>query len=83
MALAGELAAAPASKEIIESIRREAHRLHGTAGTYGFNGVSVHAAELERLCTAWARNPGEVGPPLATDVERCARAIHEAFDELP
>lgn len=79
-ALAGELAASPASPEAIEAIRREAHRVRGTAGTYGFAEASRLAEVLERRCVAWLRDR-DAAAPAASEVERFADELARAFDD--
>ena len=79
LALAAELARTPDSPEAIEAVRREAHRIHGTAGTYGFGEASDVAASLERRCAAWAADPAADAGNRAAIVERAARSLAAAF----
>jgi CheY-like chemotaxis protein/HPt (histidine-containing phosphotransfer) domain-containing protein len=55
--LAAQLAAMPAAPDVIEALRRELHRVHGTAGTYGFPEASRLAAQLEERAILWAADP--------------------------
>lgn len=57
----------------LELARRLAHRLHGTAGTYGFHGVSAEAAAIEALLEAPLSEEG-VG-----EIERAWRRFTEAI----
>jgi len=42
----------------IEELRRDAHRLRGSAGSFGFPQASVVAAELEEAAKQWLERPG-------------------------
>ena len=79
LALAQDIASAPDSPDVIEAVRREAHRIHGTAGTFGFGEASDIAASLERRCRTWVGDPDADGGARAGIVERAARAIEAAF----
>jgi len=48
-------------REAIEGLRHEAHKLRGSAGSFGFAQASVVAAELEEAAKKWLADP-------ATDV---------------
>jgi CheY-like chemotaxis protein/HPt (histidine-containing phosphotransfer) domain-containing protein len=52
--IAEQLAAAPTAPEVVDALRRELHRIHGTAGSYGFADASRLAAELEQAAVRWA-----------------------------
>ena len=79
LALALELARTPESPVAIEAVRREAHRVHGTAGTYGFGEASDIASSLERRCTMWAVDAAADAGHRSAIVERAARALTAAF----
>src|SRR5688572_22609022 len=51
--LARQLATEPAAPETIGALRRELHRVHGTAGSYGFAEASRLAAKLEQRVATW------------------------------
>ena len=55
--LAAQLVLSPDASEVVEALRRELHRVHGTAGTYGFPEASRLAAQLEERAIQWAGNP--------------------------
>jgi CheY-like chemotaxis protein/HPt (histidine-containing phosphotransfer) domain-containing protein len=42
----------------IETLRHDAHRLRGSAGSFGFPQASVVAAELEEAAKRWLEHPG-------------------------
>lgn len=51
--LAERLIAAGDDRAAIEELRRDAHRLRGSAGSFGFPQASVVAAELEEAAKEW------------------------------
>ena len=55
--LAVQLASSPDAPDVIDALRRELHRVHGTAGTYGFPEASRLAAQLEERAIQWAADP--------------------------
>jgi CheY-like chemotaxis protein len=55
--LAERLVAAGDNREAIEQLRRDAHRLRGSAGSFGFPQASVVAAELENAAKQWLEHP--------------------------
>jgi CheY-like chemotaxis protein len=52
-----QLSATPDAPEVVDAVRRELHRVHGTAGSYGFNEASNLAAKLEQRAVRWATDP--------------------------
>ena len=83
--LARQLGAAPDAPEVIEALRRELHRVHGTAGSYGFTDASGLAAKVEGRVQRWAGDPADERDQRATIVEHFASALALAFaygDEL-
>jgi CheY-like chemotaxis protein len=52
--LAAQLTVKPESAEVLESLRRELHRVHGTAGSFGFPDASRLAGVLEPRVMRWA-----------------------------
>jgi CheY-like chemotaxis protein/HPt (histidine-containing phosphotransfer) domain-containing protein len=55
--LAERLVMSGEDREAIEELRREAHRLHGSAGSFGFPQATVVAAELEAAAKQWLEQP--------------------------
>lgn len=55
--LADQLQRTPAAPEVLDALRRELHRLHGTAGSYGFHEASRLAGSLELVAVKWAGDP--------------------------
>lgn len=58
--LAERLAAAGNDPEALDALRRETHKIHGSAGSYGFWGVSRLAAGMEATVKDWAARPDDV-----------------------
>jgi CheY-like chemotaxis protein len=52
-----QLATTPDAPEVVDAVRRELHRVHGTAGSYGFGEASNLAAKLEDRAIRWASDP--------------------------
>src|SRR3989454_11919691 len=62
--LAERLVVAASDCEAIDALRRETHKVHGSAGSYGFMEASRLAAGMEATVKDWAARPDE------PDVER-------------
>lgn len=77
--LAAEVALAPHDAEVLDRVRREAHRIRGTAGTYGFAEASELAAALEMRAERWAADPGADAGTRAEQMERFAIGLAAAF----
>jgi len=77
--LAERLIAAGDDTEAIEALRRDAHRLRGSAGSFGFPQASVVAAELENAAKQWLERPangsGDRGQAARAFVRRLAAAL--------
>src|SRR5256885_8395638 len=62
--LAERLVVAASDCEAIDALRRETHKVHGSAGSYGFMEASRLAAGMEATVKDWAARPDD------PDVER-------------
>src|SRR5882672_2757377 len=62
--LAERLVAAGGDREALGALRRETHKVHGSAGSYGFMEASRLAAGMEATVKDWAARPDD------PDVER-------------
>src|SRR5213083_2080014 len=62
--LAERLVATGGDREALDALRRETHKVHGSAGSYGFMEASRLAAGMEATVKDWAARPDE------PDVER-------------
>jgi CheY-like chemotaxis protein/HPt (histidine-containing phosphotransfer) domain-containing protein len=77
--LAERLIAAGNDTAAIEALRRDAHRLRGSAGSFGFPQASVVAAELEEAAKSWLEHPdngvGDRGKMTRAFVRRLAASL--------
>jgi len=77
--LAERLIAAGDDTAAIETLRRDAHRLRGSAGSFGFPQASVVAAELEEAAKRWLEHPvngvADRGQAARNFVRRLAAAL--------
>ncbi|MGQ0715302.1 MAG: response regulator [Gemmatimonadaceae bacterium] len=87
--LAAQLTRSPDSPRALEGLRRELHRVKGTAGSYGFLDASALAAKLEERVAAWANDPALERDTRANVIRHFGSAIKLAFqapvaaDRLP
>jgi chemotaxis protein histidine kinase CheA len=79
--LAAALASAPSAPDALDALRRDLHRLNGTAGSYGFKLASHLAAEMERQVLRWGKDPSlerdDRVEILGTFIEALATAFQE------
>ncbi|MBL8997667.1 MAG: Hpt domain-containing protein [Gemmatimonadetes bacterium] len=73
--IADELARDPGAADALDGLRREAHKLFGTAGSYGFHEASRLAGALERTAEQWHADP-------ALDRARRAAMVREFADAV-
>jgi HPt (histidine-containing phosphotransfer) domain-containing protein len=78
--LAQRLAVDPGSPAAAEAVRAAAHRLRGTAGSYGFAQVSQLASTLEHRAAGWGG--GGNGPVSGVDLESRAALVAQFADAL-
>lgn len=81
--LADQLQRTPAAPEVIEALRRELHRLHGTAGSYGYHEASRLAATLEMLVSTWQADGQRDRERRAAIVRTFAGSLATAFGDAP
>lgn len=82
-ALADQLQRTPGAPEVIDALRRELHRLHGTAGSYGYHEASRLAATLETLVSTWQTDAQRDRERRATIVRTFAASLASAFTDEP
>src|SRR3989440_2654467 len=58
--LADRLAVAANDTEALDRLRRETHKIHGSAGSYGFWEASRLAAGMEETAKDWVARPHEI-----------------------
>ena len=77
--LAERLVTSGDDREALEALRRDAHRLRGSAGSFGFPQATVVAAELEDATKQWLEHPangaGDRGMAARSFVRRLAAAL--------
>ena len=77
--VAEQLVATGDDTAAIEELRRDAHRLRGSAGSFGFPQASAVAAELEEAAKQWLATPangaGDRGNQARAFVRRLAAAL--------
>ncbi len=79
--LGARLAEQPDTPEVVESLRRELHRVRGTAGSYGFAEASRLSAVMEERAVRWTGDGRLEAGERATIVARYIAALRSAFDE--
>src|SRR6059036_3882754 len=57
--LGERLVAAGGDREALDALRRETHKVHGSAGSYGFMEASRLAAGMEATVKDWVARPDE------------------------
>jgi chemotaxis protein histidine kinase CheA len=78
--IAVQLAGAPTDDTVLDGLRRELHRVHGTAGSYGYAAVSDLAAALEERVGGWMADSTLEAGRRATLVTEFAQCIETAFN---
>lgn len=80
--LADRLVAAGDDAEALGELRREAHKVRGSAGSYGFSEATNVAAEMEELAKAWLAGSGSLGE-RGTAARLLVARLRAAFGPLP
>jgi DNA-binding response OmpR family regulator/HPt (histidine-containing phosphotransfer) domain-containing protein len=75
--LAVQLAEQPAAEQLLTPLRRELHRLNGSAATFGYPRIGRMAAALEGAVKKWAADPTLDRDRRAPIVARFARSLRE------
>src|SRR5690349_10411427 len=76
---ARRLGADPAAPETSAALRRELHRVHGTAGSYGFSEASRLAAKLEQRVGTWESDQSLERTQRATIIGHFVSALRLAM----
>ncbi len=77
--MARVLSATPTAPETLDALRRELHRVHGTAGSYGYDLASRVAATLEACVIRWSVDPLLDRDERAAVVDRFVAELEAAF----
>lgn len=78
---AAQLARTPADAGTLESVRRELHRIHGTAGTFGYREAGHVAARMEQRALEWSQYPELDADSRGVELRQCADELRAAFGE--
>lgn len=77
--LAERLVAAGDDIAAIEELRRDAHRLRGSAGSFGFPQATVVAGELEDAAKRWLAQPADGAPTRGAAARAFVRRLATAL----
>jgi DNA-binding response OmpR family regulator/HPt (histidine-containing phosphotransfer) domain-containing protein len=77
--LAEQLETVPDAAALLTALRRELHRVHGTAGSVGFEEASRLAASMETLATRWLDDPALDRERRGEVVAQFARSLRESL----
>ncbi len=69
----------PDAAEPLAVLRRELHRVRGTAGSYGFAEASVLCGAMEERAVRWSEDPGADAGARGPLLRRFAEALELAF----
>ncbi|HWZ59436.1 MAG TPA: response regulator [Gemmatimonadaceae bacterium] len=78
-ALAAQLTVTPTATEVVDAVRRELHRVHGTAGSYGYHEASRLAGKLEGRAVRWAADGLVDHEQRGAMIEQFAGVLELAF----
>jgi CheY-like chemotaxis protein len=81
--VAAQLTVNPQNAEVLETLRRELHRVHGTAGSVGFPDASRLAGVLEARATRWAADPAFDRETRGAIIAHFASALEAQVAGLP
>jgi chemotaxis protein histidine kinase CheA len=79
-AVAARLAANPADDEALQQLARTAHRVKGSAGSYGFHAASAAMQELETRVSHWLTDTSIESAERFAAVERLIDTFVQSFD---
>jgi DNA-binding response OmpR family regulator len=82
-AIQRQLAAEAGNPEALDALRRELHRVRGTAGSYGFADAARLAAALEERATMWHSDPERDAADRADIVANFIAALADALRAAP
>jgi DNA-binding response OmpR family regulator/HPt (histidine-containing phosphotransfer) domain-containing protein len=77
--LADQLEQTPDAPEVVDTLRRELHRVHGTAGSYGLHEASRLAGALEPVAIQWTGDPQLDRARRAAIVRQFVRSLRSAL----
>ena len=74
-----QLSASPASDDLLNALRRELHRVHGTSGSLGFHEASRMTGAMEGVVRRWSDDPALDRERRSGIVMRFARALDKVI----
>jgi len=74
-----QLSASPASDDLLNALRRELHRVHGTSGSLGFHEASRMTGAMEGVVRRWSGDPALDRERRSGIVLRFARALDKVL----
>ena len=77
--LADRLATAGDDVQALDALRREVHKVHGAAGSYGFWEASRLAAEMEEAAKRWLAQPHDQVAERGVNARRFVTRLAEAL----
>lgn len=81
--IASQLGADPGAAEVIEALRRELHRIRGTAGSFGFADASKLAGAFEERAIRWSADPSLEREQREANLLRFISALDALLSETP
>jgi len=73
----------PRDANVLDTLRRELHRLRGSSGSYGFAEASEHISEMEQRARTWAIDPTLDVKNRGAHLRRVVDALHTSFGAAP
>lgn len=73
----------PRDANVLDTLRRELHRLRGSSGSYGFAEASERIGEMEQRARTWALDPTLDAEHRGAHLRRVVDALHTAFGAAP
>jgi len=78
---AAQLTIDPLDTGVLDALRRELHRLRGTAGSYGFDVASERIGRMEQRTSTWVVDPTLEPLDRGAHVRRLADALQPLFGD--
>jgi DNA-binding response OmpR family regulator/HPt (histidine-containing phosphotransfer) domain-containing protein len=73
----------PRDANVLDTLRRELHRLRGSSGSYGYAAASERLAEMEQRARTWALDPALDAANRGVLLRRLVDALHTAYGQAP
>ncbi len=73
----------PRDATVLDTLRRELHRLRGSSGSYGYAEAGDRIAEMEQKARTWALDPSLDAANRGVIVRRVVDALYTAFGREP